>query len=676
MKKLLLLCIWLVSNSVFSATGWFQDYIKIDVNGAGTSAPTGWYWIGVNPSYATQFAGFNFGVVNTFVISGCDMKYWSDNQDRTGGAFYYKIMSSDGTTQIVAPVETIWTQLYLGGNDYQGTTSVAINLISGLSPNTTYQLHVWAKSWGASQGDNWLTNGGLNYVATFTTQQNTFSGTGEWTNPARWNFGVPSNTSSAVIKGVATINSNVIIDNVTINNGFSLTVNPGKWLTVDGVLANNGSLTIKSDVTGTGSLKHTTTGVFATVERYITGGWSAWNSGWHLISSPVANQDISAYTTTGGGNDYDFYGWDEPTDTWRNFKDAGFSAWNGGTDFKEGKGYLISYEQTQPLKSFTGFLHSSDVTKSNLSATGISTYSGFHLLGNPFACALKWNDGNWALNNVAGISKIWSETGKSYIDVSANGYIPSAQGFMVQVNGAVNSITIPVASRVHNSAGWYKSDINPERICLVVSENEGGSAQESVININPLASEEFDFDYDSRFLAGYAPMLYSVVGDEMLSTNSLPSLSSGTSVPFGFVKNEADNFDIELREGFNGRVVFLTDLKTNQEHNLSDNPVYSFVSEPGDDPNRFLLHFSAVGIDNPALESLINIYSFSGNVIISGVPVNAEILVYNLLGQVVLRTLSSGNSVTSINAASLPEGIYVVSVLAGNQSVSKKVVIR
>jgi hypothetical protein len=171
-------------------------------------------------------------------------------------------------------------------------------------------------------------------------------------------------------------------------------------------------------------------------------------------------------------------------------------------------------------------------------------------------------------------------------------------------------------------------------------------------------------------------MLYSVVGDEMLSTNSLPSLSSGTSVPFGFVKNEADNFDIELREGFNGRVVFLTDLKTNQEHNLSDNPVYSFVSEPGDDPNRFLLHFSAVGIDNPALESLINIYSFSGNVIISGVPVNAEILVYNLLGQVVLRTLSSGNSVTSINAASLPEGIYVVSVLAGNQSVSKKVVIR
>jgi len=46
------------------------------------------------------------------------------------------------------------------------------------------------------------------------------------------------------------------------------------------------------------------------------------------------------------------------------------------------------------------------------------------------------------------------------------------------------------------------------------------------------------------------------------------------------------------------------------------------------------------------------------------------------MGQVVLRTSANGSGLTTINAASLPEGIYVVSVVSGNQVVSKKVSIR
>ena len=171
MKKILLFIAGLIftSLSMHAATGWYSDYIKINVSGAGTAGPTGWYWIGGNPGYATQLAGTNFGTASSLVITGCDMKYWSDTQDRTGGSFFYKIMTSDNTTQIIAPVETIWSQAYLGGNDYQGTTTVSINLFTGLSASTTYNLHVWAKHWGTGQGDNYLSNGGANYIATFTT---------------------------------------------------------------------------------------------------------------------------------------------------------------------------------------------------------------------------------------------------------------------------------------------------------------------------------------------------------------------------------------------------------------------------------------------------------------------------------------------------------------------------
>ena len=172
MKKttLLLLVILLTSTFATAATGWYSDYVKINVNGAGTSTPpAGYYWIGSDPTYATQLQGANLGTVTSLTIDGCDMKYWADGADRTGGSFFYQIKSVDGSTVVVSPVETIWDQAKLvAANDYQGTKTTNINVLAGLTYGTTYQLHVWAKSWGSSQGDSWLTNSGANYVATFT----------------------------------------------------------------------------------------------------------------------------------------------------------------------------------------------------------------------------------------------------------------------------------------------------------------------------------------------------------------------------------------------------------------------------------------------------------------------------------------------------------------------------
>jgi hypothetical protein len=167
MKKLVLMFLILVSHQSFGATGWFSDYIIISVNGGGSN----YYWIGGNPGFGTQFHGLNFGSdILSLTITGADMKYWSDTQDRTGGAFYWMIKSADGNTIITEASENIWTQSGIGGNDYQGLlSSLNINVLSGLSANTTYQFHVYAKHWGTGQGDNWLNNSTANYVATFTT---------------------------------------------------------------------------------------------------------------------------------------------------------------------------------------------------------------------------------------------------------------------------------------------------------------------------------------------------------------------------------------------------------------------------------------------------------------------------------------------------------------------------
>jgi hypothetical protein len=170
MKRINLLFFAIVLASTFAsaaplpATGWFDDYLSINANGAGATS----YYIGTTGT-GSALQGIDFGSVSSLSITSCDMKYWSSTQDRTGGAFYYKIMSADGATQVVAPVETIWDQVKLPAtNDYQGTKATEINVLSGLNPGS-YRLHVYAKSWGSGQGDSWLSNGGANYWATFST---------------------------------------------------------------------------------------------------------------------------------------------------------------------------------------------------------------------------------------------------------------------------------------------------------------------------------------------------------------------------------------------------------------------------------------------------------------------------------------------------------------------------
>jgi len=165
MKKLLVvLMILMVASFTFAATGWFQDYVKIDVNEAGEA----YYWIGADPSFGTQLQDHDFGTVTSLTITGCDMKYWSDTQDRGGGSFFWKI--DNGSFK-----EEIWVQNRPNPdsepNNYQGElSSLNINLLDGLSDGP-HTFEIYAKSWdsGEGQGDSWLSNSGNNYIATFTT---------------------------------------------------------------------------------------------------------------------------------------------------------------------------------------------------------------------------------------------------------------------------------------------------------------------------------------------------------------------------------------------------------------------------------------------------------------------------------------------------------------------------
>lgn len=433
-------------------------------------------------------------------------------------------------------------------------------------------------------------------------------------------------------------------------------------------LLNIGSLTLKSTETSTASLKianaYSGSGTF-TMERYIAAAdWTVGKDGWHLLSSPVASQPISGgWTPTGSGNDYDFYAWSEADNLWLNQK----VTTNNITTFETGEGYLVAYQQTS-TKSFTGSNPNlNNVSFSNLSYNA-GEGNGWHLLGNPFSCALKWNDGNWALTNVASTAKIWNSTQKSYIDIVQDGIIPATQGFFIQVSSDNNAITIPKASRVHSTTNWYKSD-EGSRVVLVASPADGSSAQETYIRLVPGTTQEFEFEHDARFMAGYAPAFYCMVNDEKLSTQSLSDFNPGLELNYGFEKIETDNYRIMLKENPFDVNIYLHDLKTDIVQNLKQNPIYEFTSSEGDDPLRFKLKFGSVGIDEkPAVKSLSYVVDQNLYFTVTG---EKRVEIFDLTGRILMHFVTSENYTT----LPLTPGIYFVRVSTPSQTMSSKILI-
>jgi len=253
------------------------------------------------------------------------------------------------------------------------------------------------------------------------------------------------------------------------------------------------------------------------------------------------------------------------------------------------------------------------------------------------------------------------------------------QGFMVNVTaGNEGSLTIYEGDRVHNSTAWYKeTEVN--RIKLTAYDPEGSKAQESIIKFNSDATENIDVKYDSYFMSGYAPLFYSAANGKALSTNTLPDLKEELSIPLYFIKNSSSTFYIEA-EGLDNLIpsypVYLTDLQTNYTQNLSENPVYSFSAFEGDDSNRFLLHFKAVGIEEE-ISTQSNIHAWAANntiYILNPENRKGEIRILNLFGQQVAQAKLTGDTKQEISL-NVPTGCYLVNVISDQEVVTRKVVV-
>ena len=196
------------------------------------------------------------------------------------------------------------------------------------------------------------------------------------------------------------------------------------------------------------------------------------------------------------------------------------------------------------------------------------------------------------------------------------------------------------------------------------------------------ATANFDGDYDAYKMdaAGNGiPIIYSIAADNTkLAINGLPDLTENTVVPVNFSPGSDGLCTITADlQNLTSAYVFLVDNKLTKVQNLSDNPVYTFITSTTDQPNRFKLTFGSLGIVEPQGVEHLQVYLDNGNLVVIGkTTINAQIIVSNMLGQIILHNQTNGDALTNLNVNSFPYGVYVVSLVSNNKIVSKKIVLQ
>lgn len=572
-------------------------------------------------------------------------------------------------------------------------------LDENLSPGT-YFFHVtavYADPYGESDPSNLveITIGeGLTWFGSVSS---------EWENIANWNLNILPNATSDVLIPVTPndplINSPVTVNDLTIETGASLEISPIGTLTANGTLINSqgeSGLIVLSSSAGTGSLITSTPNLSATFQRYFKGDPETW----HMLSSPMTNQPISGDFTPSGtyadGTGYDFYTWYEPDTSWVYLLNTEYpptwSEANGTNNFTAGKGYLASYQATNPTLEFAGLLNVDNVSLSITRSNASNIIFGANLIGNPYPSSIDWKAASgwnrsdlessgggydiWIWNDEAfnyGVYNSASENDEGTLGVSR--FIAPNQGFFVLAaqNGSI-SFGHEIKSH-QNSGGWLKSTrLFPDIIYLTVESGQSQGVDEVLIGLENTSSRSGTPKRFSFFEG--APSLFIPLNGQFYSAINGSNVDNYPVVPLSFKAGRDDNYTLtsHFEEEF-FQMVVLEDKLNGTKQDLKLNPVYSFSARKDDSPSRFIMQFKPGNYADPHDELPVKIYVYEGILYVDLRMVTGiyNMTVIDMTGRSLLQSNLDGGGDYQIETL-LGCGVYIIDIKGEQGTLKKKVV--
>jgi hypothetical protein len=322
------------------------------------------------------------------------------------------------------------------------------------------------------------------------------------------------------------------VDNLTINktaNAVELT-SPlnlrGKLLieSANTVLHSNGHLVLLStsdEIGGTASVGALPSGASVsgdvTVQRHMAGEGRIFR----YISSPIQNSTVASlqddFPVTGrfadpSGNSTNpsFYYYDQAMGQlaggWRPYPSSGMASAN---PLVVGKGYAAHIRKGSgpTIWDVTGPLNQGTIELPVEFSPNNQPSNGWNLVGNPYACAIQWDEegpDKWSMQHISSVIAI-RDNGSAggtfrYYDLDNNyaeapgGQIASGQSFWVRATGAGASLTIKEGVKVPEGAIFYRTDRAPIP-SFAVTLSKGSVSDVAYYKIRPAANSGLD-DWD------------------------------------------------------------------------------------------------------------------------------------------------------------------------------------
>ena len=544
--------------------------------------------------------------------------------------------------------------------------------------------------------------------------------TGNWNDPANWCGGLPTNATNVVISSgdVVTLNINAETTVATMTIDGSLIVPSTAELTVNGLLTNNGTFTLKDGATfvqGTNGTSITGNGTF-NVEKALadnSANWTSTSGRFWYMGVPMVSVARSGFGTAGATTNRLWY-YTEATKQYTELS-------TGTTLLSAGTGYVYR-RSTDGTITFTAVgangLYRSDQTISGLTKTAGYT-SGCNLVSNPYMAYLDWDlvsktnieptfyirTNNTSSGDISALISYNSETHQytnnssvTINNASQISHIAPMQSIWVRVvaGATTGSLGITRGMLTHQSGnvGLKSSTVFPTlaRVNLV----DGNRFDQMLVYLNSDMSNEVD-QYDSEKLpVSGIVQLYTMSSNKKLVMNGLKNNKKKVSVPLYLELPTTKSYTLQLSE-------FLLDdglilLEDKQEGTLQDFTLlgnYTFFANSGVLSNRFVLHFilpdatiTAQGANNDWLAPQTS-YTEGGNVQISSdskgsiqviidqpedQKVEGTVFVTDMNGKEVYKGQLDGN-VTEFEL-NVPSGIYYLTVQSGTLIEKKKVFIQ
>lgn len=385
-------------------------------------------------------------------------------------------------------------------------------------------------------------------------------------NGTAWSSGIPpTSTTDAVINGNYNVSGavNLTTEKLTINSGFTVTINPGQKLTAAGHIVNNGSIVFKSDATGSGHFDTYTSSPITgtgsvTTERYIparrafrflspsvstTGNIAA---NWQESSAVVSNLGTHITGLNGATNGFDVTASNNPSlfyykidsQTWNPIVSTNSNNLYAGNAYR----LLVRGDRTIDLSTntptptntvlrTTGALHTGNFLPTL--ATGANEFS---FIGNPYQAPIDIKAILTASTNMdQNVVYFWDptlNTRGAYVtrdlsvdtnspSSSVTQYVQAGQAVFVKKDNTANAATMTI-SETHKSlgnaaAGVFKTKAN-DKVAIVTSKLTLELNSPAVNAVLDGATILFDDSYSWNAVSGEDHTKFANL-DEQLSLN-------------------------------------------------------------------------------------------------------------------------------------------------------------